>query len=165
MASIASVATRALLNLLTAESGVTGRVAERLRESNQPVAEMVAPRIVEGYVAAEMFERSQGGKYPQVVVYCERVRNLMTEKFNRFSGIVDLVVEIRQSQDRIEELEPRTMLYSEAVTEVLDHSRGEWGEGIYYTGEYELRFEPVKHGGRNFLQVARVKAPVQVRIN
>jgi hypothetical protein len=165
VASVGSVTTRALVDLLTAESGVTSRVVERLRASNQPVAELVEPRVVEGYVAAELFDRSQGGKYPQIVVYCERVRNTMTEKFNRFSGTVEMVVEVRHSQDRIEGLEQRTQMFSEAVAEVLENARGAWGEGIYYTGEYEIKFEQVKHGGRNFLQVARVKAPVEVKFN
>ena len=165
MTSIASVTTRALMDLLTANPGVAGRVAERLRESNQPVTELAAPRVVEGYAAAELMDRAQGGPYPQISVYCERVRNSLREKFNRFSGTVDLVVEVRHSQDRLEELQPRTQMFSEAVVAVLDDARGDWAEGIYYTGEYEIKFEPVRHGGRNFLQVARVRVPVEARVN
>ena len=166
MASVASVTTTALLDLLTAEtSGVTARLWARLRESDKNIGELVTPRIIEGNVAAETFDKAQGGKYPQIVVFCERVKNAMAEKFNRFSGTADLVVEVRHSQDRIEELEQRTQLFTEAVLSVLEDSRGEWAQGVYYTGEYEVKFEQVKHGGRNLLQTARVKVPVTVRIN
>jgi hypothetical protein len=42
------------------------------------------------------------------------------------------------------------------VVAVLDANRGNWGEGMFFTGGYEVKFEPVQHGGRNFLQIARV---------
>ncbi len=43
----------------------------------------------------------------------------------------------------------------DAVTRVLDQNRGSWGEGAFFSGKYEVAIDPVKHGGRNFLQVAK----------
>ena len=165
MASVVSMTTRAVMDLLTADPGVAGNLAAMWKDANQPVAELVAPRVVAGFAAAGVFDLAQGGKYPQVIVYCEKVRNAMTEKFNHFSGTVDMVLEVRHSQDRLEGLEERTQMYCEAVIATLDDARGDWSNGVYFTGEYEVKFEPAKHGGRNFVQVARVKVPVTVRIN
>jgi hypothetical protein len=39
---------------------------------------------------------------------------------------------------------------------VLDGNRGSWGEGAFFTGGYEVTFDPVQHGGKNFLQIAKV---------
>jgi hypothetical protein len=104
----------------------------------------------------EIFERSRVVKYPLIQVYSDRVRNLLTEKFRTFSGKVRTVAEIRVSQDRIGGLEDQLRLYVDAVTQILDSNRGSWGQGAFYTGGYEATFDPVKQGGKNFLQVAKV---------
>ena len=64
--------------------------------------------------------------------------------------------------DRIEGLEERVRLYVDAVTQVLDANRGSWGQGAFYTGGYEVTFDPVQHGGQNFLQIAKVSFEVDV---
>jgi len=51
-------------------------------------------------------------------------------------------------------------LYVDAVTQVLDANRGTWGQGAFYTGGYEVSFEPVQLGGQYFLQIARVSFEV-----
>jgi hypothetical protein len=56
----------------------------------------------------------------------------------------------------VEGIEEKLRLYVDAVTAVLEARRGSWGEGAFFAGEYEIVFEAVKHGGKNFLQVARV---------
>jgi len=48
------------------------------------------------------------------------------------------------------------------VTQVLDANRGSWGQGMFFTGGYEVKFDPVQHGGRNFLQVAKVTFEVDL---
>ena len=101
-------------------------------------------------------------KYPVVHVYSDRVRNLLTEKFRTFSGKVRTVAEVRVSQDRIEGLEDQLRLYVDAVTQVLDANRGSWGQGAFFTGGYEVNFDPVQHGGRNFLQIAKVSFEVDL---
>ena len=101
-----------------------------------------------------------GVKYPVVYVYSDRVRNVLTEKFRNFSGKVRTVTEVRVSQDRIEGIEDQLRLYVDAVTQVLDANRGNWGQGAFYTGGYEVTFDPVQHGGQNFLQVAKVSFEV-----
>jgi len=103
-----------------------------------------------------VLEKNVTVKYPAVQVYCDRIQNLLTEKFRIFSGKVRTVAEVRMSQDRIEGLEEKVRLYVDAVTQVLDANRGSWGQGMFFTGGYEVRFEPVQRGGRNFLQVAKV---------
>jgi hypothetical protein len=80
----------------------------------------------------------------------------LIEKFRTFSGKIRTVAEVRVSQDRIEGLEERVRLYVDAVTLILDGNRGSWGQGMFFTGGYEVKFDPIQHGGRNFLQLAKV---------
>jgi hypothetical protein len=163
MASTGSVAARKLTEFLMDTSRGLGPVVAQLAEdSGMALTPIPPPHVVAQNVAFELSERSQVVKYPVVHVYVDRVRNLLTEKFRTFSGKVRTVAEIRVSQDRIEGIEERLRLYVDAVTKVLEANRGNWGEGAFYTGGYEATFEAVKHGGKNFLQVARVSFEVDL---
>jgi hypothetical protein len=74
------------------------------------------------------------------------------------------VVEVRVTHERLEELGRQLELHAEAVTDVLDSNRGDWGGGIFYTGGYEVTFAGMKHGGKNFIQSAKVAFEVDVSI-
>jgi hypothetical protein len=98
-------------------------------------------------------------------VYCEQIVNQMTEKFRTFSGTVQMTVEIRHSQDRLEGLQAGLDLYVDAMTAVLDTSRGDWGDGAFYGGGYKVAFSAVKQGGKNFIQVAKIIFEIGVSKN
>ena len=152
----------ALSALLRSQRGVTARLAQVVSERGLPPEALPEPLIQLRSAAAELEDRATGNKYPQLSLYVDRVENLLTEKFRRFSGRVDLAVEIRVSQDRIADLEQQTQAYVDSVTAVLEDCRGEWAEGVYYSGKYEIKFGAVKRGGRNFLQTTIITAPVEV---
>ena len=73
-----------------------------------------------------------------------------------------MAVEVRFSQDRLEGVEDRLRGYVDAVTLVLERNQGDWGAGMFYGGGYEVAFGPVKRGGRNFVQSAKVTFAVEV---
>jgi hypothetical protein len=163
MAQTGSVATRKMVEFLTAaDTGVGPAAAALAAETGVQLAPLPPANILAQNVAIELAERATAVKYPVVHVYTDRVRNLLTEKFRTFSGKVRTVVEIRVSQDRLEGIETQAQLYVDAITQVLDANRGNWGEGAFFTGGYEVTFDPVKHGGRNFLQMAKVSFEVDL---
>ncbi len=139
-------------------------IAQVAEESGVELASVPPAQLVNQNVAFELSERSQAVKYPVVHVYTDRVRNELREKFRTFSGKARTVAEVRVSQDRIEGIEERLRLYVEAVTRVLDQNRGCWGEGAFFGGQYEVVIDSVRHGGRNFLQVARVVFEVDLSV-
>jgi hypothetical protein len=112
--------------------------------------------------SAEVSEKAGHAHYPALLVYCDKVSNTMKEKFRQFSGKAHVVVEIRHSQDLLESIEAVLQVYVDAVCALLDDSRGDWGSGAFYTGGYEVVYEPVARGGRNFLQRAKVGFEVEV---
>jgi hypothetical protein len=71
-----------------------------------------------------------------------------------------MAIELRHSQDRLDGLQDSLELYIDAVTQVLN--RGDWGEGMFYGGAYEVSFGPVKKGGKNFMQAAKVTFEIGV---
>jgi hypothetical protein len=73
-----------------------------------------------------------------------------------------MVIEARVSQDRLDQIETNLQAYMDAITQVLDNSRGDLGAGIFFAGKYEVTFGGVKHGGRNFLQIAKVAFALEI---
>jgi hypothetical protein len=157
MAQTASITAQKVIEFLTAaDTGLGPVVANLAANAGVDLAAIPPEHVIHQNAPIALAERSQAVKYRVVNVYSDRVQNLLIEKFRTFSGKIRTVAEVRVSQDRIEGLEEQVRLYVDAVTEVLDGNRGSWGQGMFFTGGYEVKFDPIQHGGRNFLQVAKV---------
>ncbi len=164
MAQAGTLATNKLFSILTSPQGVpaTISVIADLDRIQPPV--FSADQVMIQNVAPEIVERSTAVRYPSLNVYCNSVKNNLREKFRTFSGEVQMVVETRVSQDRLEGLEAVSQLYVDAVTQVLDQNRGDWGNGVSYNGAYDISYGAVKHGARNFLQIAKVSLGIEVSV-
>jgi len=136
-------------------------VAERAQTTLRPIE---ATQVISQNIAHELAERTAGVQYPVFYVYCEKISNQLREKFRTFSGKVRMAIDVRVSQDRLDDIERELGLYTEAVTDILDSHRGDWGQGMFYTGGYEVTFGATKHGGKNFVQVAKVVFEVDVSL-
>jgi hypothetical protein len=154
MARAASIAAGKVAAMFT--DSVAGLGAVLAEIAVDAGVELAGISVIAQNAPVALMEKSSAVKYPVLLVYADRVQNLLTEKFRNFSGKVRTVAEVRASQDRIEGLEDNLRLYVDAVTQVLDANRGDWGQGMFFTGGYEVKFDPVQHGGRNLLQVAKV---------
>ncbi|HVT95400.1 MAG TPA: hypothetical protein VHD76_21290 [Bryobacteraceae bacterium] len=165
MSQVASVTTNKLGGLLTASTGLPAKVASLSASADIALAPINISQIVPQNVSPEIAERALATRYPSAHIYCEKVVNLLREKFRGFSGEAHMVVELRVSQDRLEGLETQTQLYVEAVTNVLDANRGDWGGGMFHGGGYEVSYGTVKKGGRNLLQSAKISFVLQVSLN
>jgi len=157
MARVAKAAAEKMVALLTSTTaGMNTELAELCRVENVLAPQVLASQVRSQNVAAEIAERAGEIVYPAVHVYCEKIANEMREKFRTFSGRAFLAAEVRVSQDQLEGIERKLQLCVDAVTRVLDDNRGDWGDGIFYAGGYEAVFQPVKRGGKNFAQTAKV---------
>ena len=164
MAQIGTIAVQKTAGLLRAPPGLQAGLAN-IAEKNQlllPVIELT--QIIAQNVPADVIEKSTGTKYPAFHIYCEKLQNTLREKFRQFSGTATLSVDVRVTHDRLEGLDQKLEWYVDALTEVLDGNRGDWDNGLFYTGGYTVTYQPVKHGGKNFLQTAKVSFDVQVSV-
>jgi hypothetical protein len=161
-AKLGSAATAKALERLSGPTGVTAGLAALSQGGGDPAGTPASVSIRAQNVAADLAERTGPVQYPAVNIYCQRLVNDLKEKFRHFSGKAVLAAEIRHSQDRLDGLETTLQLCADAVAQALDGSRGDWGDGMYYAGGYEVAFGAVKHGGRNFLQSATVTFAVEV---
>lgn len=162
MARTASMVTARAQNLLSGDSGMPFALAQIAQESGTAAPAFDPSQVVAQNVAADTAERAGQARYPMMYLYCERVQNTLREKFRTFSGSARLVIETRLSQDRLEGLGQQVQTFSDAVTSVLDNHRGDWGNGMFFAGAYEINYGPIKHGGKNFLQTVKVVLDVEI---
>ena len=163
MAQTSSVVTKLMVGFLTdPNTGLGSTVAKVAADSGIPLTPIPPENVIDQNLPVAVAERSLAVKYPVVHVYSDRTRNLLTEKFRTFSGKVRTIAEVRVSQDRAEGIEDQLRLYVDSVTQVLDTNRGSWGQGAFYTGGYEVTYEPIQHGGKNLLQIAKVTFEVDL---
>ena len=163
MAQTASIVTGKVSGFFTASNTGLGAVIGNLvLTTGMEVAAIRPASVVRQNTPIGLLEKARAVKYPSVHIYVDRVQNHLTEKFRTFSGKIRTVAEVRVSQDRIEGLEDQVRLYVDGVTQILDANRGTWGEGMFFAGPYEVKYEPVQHGGQNFLQIAKVSFEVDL---
>lgn len=162
MLQIASATTQKLAGVLGSNGGVPAAIGTLVVQQGLVLPPITASQIIAQNVAPEISERSTVSNYPLLYVYCGKLVNELVEKFRTFSGSAQMVVETRVSQDRLENIESNLHAYVDAITQVLNSSRGDWGDGVFYSGGYEVTFGGVKQGGRNFIQIAKVALVLDV---
>ncbi|HWC99464.1 MAG TPA: hypothetical protein VG456_22045 [Candidatus Sulfopaludibacter sp.] len=138
-----------------------GKVVQRITAS----AAFDATQIRTQNAAADLAERGEPVVYPAVNVYCEKIVNGLTEKFRRFSGTLQMGIEVRHSQDRLAGLQDRLEVSVDSLMQTLDTARGDWGDGMYYAGGYQAAFTAAKQGGKNYLQTAKITFEIGVSIS
>jgi len=162
MGKLASAATATVVQLITAPSGINSGLAALTAPDSLLAQPVAASNILAQNVAPDLAEKSRPLTYPSVNVYCEKISNDLTEKFRSFSGTVQAAIEVRHSQDRLDGLQDALELYVDSITQVLDAERGDWGNGMYFTGEYQVALGAAKQGGKNFIQAAKITFPIGV---
>ena len=162
MAGFTGTLTTYDIGLLTsATSGVNARITAI--EANDSTLTAAGIRsILAQNVSVEIIEAAGQAQYPALLVYCDKVQNLLQEKFREFSGKICLVIEVRQTQQTLNQIEQNTELYVDAVCALLGEARGDWGDGASYSGGYQVIYEPVVKGGKNFVQRAKVTFAVEL---
>jgi hypothetical protein len=162
MLQIAGWSTQKVMGVLAAEDGLPAAVEALVEQQGMTLPAIAPQQIIAQNVAADISEQSTTTRYPLVYVYCNKVVNEVREKFRAFSGEAQMVVEARVSQDRLDQIEINLQAYVDAINQVLDNSRGDWGDGVFFDGGYEVTFGGVKHGGRNFLQIAKISFVLEI---
>ncbi len=129
MLLIAGTSTQKVLGVLAAGSGLPAALEALSVQQGLTLPAITAQQIIAQNVTPEVSDQSTVNNYPLVYVYCTKVVNELREKFRTFSGDAQMVVEARVSQDRLDQIETNLQAYVDAITQVLDNSRGDWGDG------------------------------------
>jgi len=103
--------------------------------------------------------------YPRVCLYSSNVKNTQFEKFRSFSGQVLLVAEIWASDNLATQADEWIHFYVESVGEILQNNIGDWGDGMFYGGAYNVMFQPPKAGGLGFVESAKLTLSLNVSVS
>jgi len=162
---LGSMAAAKVVQLITAPTGVNAGLGALTLAGQAAPAALQAAQVFSQNVAAEVAERAQTFQYPTVSVYCEKLSNSQVEKFRSFSGTIQMAIELRYSQDRLDGLQDAMSVYVDALLQVLEASQGDWGNGLYFGGAFQAVYGPVRHGGKNFLQTTKITFEIGVSVN
>jgi hypothetical protein len=148
--------------MLGAQTGLPYAISALKSSESVELPAIAAAQVASQNIAFDIAERTAGVTYPTVYVYCDGLANQLKEKFRTFSGKAHMAMEVRVSYDKLDTLARDVQLYASAAAQVLDSSRGNWGNGMFYAGGYDVEFGQVKRGGKNFLQTAKITFDVDV---
>jgi hypothetical protein len=126
---------------------------------------IASEQIVLSSVPAELADQNLQLTYPRVCIYSSTLKNSQIEKFRSFSGQAILVADIWASGDLITDVDTWIHFYVEAVTNILQSNTGDWGNGIFYSGAYDVQFQPPKPGGLGFVGAAKLTFALNVSVN
>jgi len=164
MLSIAGRATSKLQELLTLPNGLNASLAAIAQSESVTVPPISPTSVFTDNVSSDLAEKSVEPKYTAIYIYCDKIANLLTEKFRSFSGTIEMTIDVRVSQDRLAGIDQASQLYAAGVTQTLNQNRGDWGQGLFFAGRYEVSFGPVKHGGRNFIKSAKISVQLDASV-
>jgi hypothetical protein len=124
-----------------------------------------AAQIILSSASQDMSDRAIQLAYPRICLYGAEIKNAQVEKFRSLSGSLAAVADIWTSGNLISDVDQWIHFYVEAVTNVLRKNIGDWGDGIFFPGAYDVQFQSPKAGGLGFVQVARVTFNLNVSRN
>ena len=163
---IGSAISGKVISLLTAPMGGVNANLVALTQGRALVPSIFSPaQVRSGNISSALAERSDTVQYPAANVYCEKLTNSQLEKFRTFSGNLQMAIELKNSEDRLDNVQANLEIYADAVMAVLATNQGDWGGGMYYAGGYQVTFGAVKHGGKNFIQTAKITFEIGVSIS
>jgi hypothetical protein len=164
-AHIGSLATGLVVQRLTAAATGVNANLSSLMNGIPGLAPLDPAQIRTGNIASEIADHSNTVRYPTANVYCEKIVNTQVEKFRTFSGFILMTIDLRYSSDRVDHVQSTLEIYTDAVMGVLDVCSGDWGSGLFYGGGFTVVFGPVKQGGKNFIQTAKITFEIGVSIS
>ena len=75
------------------------------------------------------------------------------------------MAELWASANLLQETDQWIHFYVEAMTDILRQNIGDWGDGIFFSGAYEVQFQPPKVGGFGWVESAKVTCNLNVSRN
>ena len=156
MQPLTLLAAKKLLQRLSTGGALEQQIMQIAMGLDVAIPPITAGQIVLSSAAPDLADKNMQMAYPRVCIYSSTSRNTQIEKFRSFSGSVSIVAEIWASANLISQADEWIHFYVEGVAEILQLNSGDWGDGMFYSGAYEVQFQPPKAGGLGFVQSAKL---------
>ncbi len=162
MLPLTLLAAQKVFNLLTGTNGLGQLISSLGLEANVNVPAITPTEVMLSSVAPDIGDKNVQFTYPRICLYSSALKNTQVEKFRSLSGSIAVVAEIWASGNMVTQSDQWIHFYVEAVTEILRGNIGDWGDGIFFSGLYDIQFQQPKAGGFGFVQSAKVTCNLNV---
>ncbi|MFL6465527.1 MAG: hypothetical protein ACJ73N_14095 [Bryobacteraceae bacterium] len=152
-------------DLFTKGSALQQEITALNKFCNANVPPIDVTQIILSSASQDMSDRDIQSTYPRICLYSAGIKNTQAEKFRSLSGSLAAVADIWTSGNLLSDIDQWIHFYVEALTNILRKSIGDWGDGIFFPGAYDVQFQSPKVGGLGFVQVARITFNLNVSRN
>jgi hypothetical protein len=160
MLPLTLLATQKLRDRLTAGDALSEIISASAEAAGWSLPTIPSAQVFTSAASQAISDDTLQLTYPRVCIYSTGISNLQAEKFRSFSGQVALTAEVWASADLVTEVDEWIHIYVGSVTEVLRKNIGDWGDGMFYGGAYDVQFQAPKHGGLGFVEVAKLNLTI-----
>ena len=150
------------VNFLAGGNALQGAISALSAAANVDVPVITSTQILLSSVGPDIADKNIQLTYPRVCVYSTALKNNQQEKFRSLSGSVSVAADIWASGNIVTQTDLWIHFYLQAVTQILQQNVGDWGNGIFYSGVYDVSFQQPKAGGLGFVQSAKVTCSLNV---
>lgn len=150
------LAAQKVSDLLTVNGALQQALSTFNTTFNLNIPTIPAGSVVLSSASANLADLSMQLTYPRVCVYASALKNSQLEKYRPLSGTISVVADVLTSADLVDDTDQWIHFYVEALTGLLRKNLGDWGDGVFFPGTYDVQFSPPKAGGLGFLMLARV---------
>ncbi|HEY7306509.1 MAG TPA: hypothetical protein VH601_20455 [Bryobacteraceae bacterium] len=165
MLPLTLLASQKVANLLIQEGALQKQIDAISAQAGIQIPAINSAQIVISSVAPDLADRDIQLSYPRVCLYSNVVKNAQTEKFRSFSGAVGVVAEAWASGNLVTQTDEWIHYYVEAITTVLRTNVGDWGDGMFFSGRYDVKFQQPKTGGLGFVESAAIMCSVEASLS
>ncbi len=164
MLPLTLLAAQKLQALLTTNDALMTRISSLAAQTGAVVPALTSSQVVLNSAANEIANREILLTYPRLCLYASQIRNAQREKFRSFSGYVVLVAELWASGNMIGDADQWIHFYVEGLTAILRANIGDWGNGFFFSGIYDVQLQPPKVGGFGYLELAKLTCHLEVSL-
>jgi hypothetical protein len=154
-----------LSDLLTKENALEETINALATSSNLMLPTITSAGVVLSSASADIADKDVQLTYPRICLYSTALKNTQIEKFRSLSGTVSVMAELWASASLLQDTDQWIHFYVEAMTDILRQSIGDWGDGIFFSGAYDVQFQPPRVGGFGYVELAKVTCVLNVSRN
>jgi hypothetical protein len=165
MKPLSLTAVQRLLTKLTTGNALEQAVSAAATEADVNVPAIQSSQVVISSAPANTTDLNLQMTYPRVCISASTSQNTRLEKFRSFSGTITLAAEISASGSFLGDVEQWIHFYVAGMESVLRGNVGDWGDGMFFGGTYDVQFQPPKSGGFGYVQSAKLACQLHVSVS
>ncbi len=165
MLPITILAAEKVAGLLTSGNALQQQISRLASSNNSQVPRLSSDQVILSSAPSPIADLNEQLTYPRICLYASGLKNTQIEKFRSLSGTVSVTGDVWASGNLVEDVDRWIHFYVEAFTDILRQNIGDWGDGIFFSGMYEVQFQPPKAGGFGYIESAKVTCNLNVSQN